>query len=602
MKDQSLSTTNNERKHLTGLSGSQGVAVGQVYVYDRVQKHFPHKTIADDEKEPEVQRVKDAIQKSVSDLSVLRQKLLSQGIDDSGGILDAHLMMMQDPLLFEETRKGIIDDNHGAEWALQTAIKKIQLLFQNMGDDYLKERHEDVQFVGERIFSTLQGHEAPTFDDLPAEAVVVGHDLAPADFLVLAKKRIAAVVIEKGGRASHTSILARAHRIPAVVGCKQILEMTDENVPIIVDGSRGDVILNPTTEDIQTYQALRESAKARWKRFRDEAHEPATTPDGQRVYVLANIEVANEVEPALKAGATGIGLYRTEFLYMDQDELPDVSKHVNAYTSIYKQLAEEQPAIFRTFDIGGDKLSKHFPPHQEDNPALGLRATRFALKYPEVLRIQLRGLLKASSCKRGAILFPMIGSVEEFRWCKKMLQEEAHKLKAAGHEVWDDIPLGAMIELPAAVWIADKLAKECDFFSVGTNDLLQYSLAVDRGNEELGRLYTPFGPSNLAMLAHLVEAGRKAGIPVSLCGEMASEPLLTPICIALGFSSISVNLSMIPRVKWLIRRISLSEAQAILQKCLAMDTAKEVRHYLIQEMTQRFPEMKERLETRVEDK
>jgi phosphoenolpyruvate-protein phosphotransferase (PTS system enzyme I) len=591
-----LSPQHQQRVCLQGFSGAQGIAVGQIYIYDRVQKHFPHREIDDSEKQSEVARLKKAIQNAIAELSTLREGLLKQGIDDSGGILDAHLLMMQDPLLFEETKNGILNENHAAEWALQVAVKKIQDLFQNMDDPYLRGRGEDVRFVGEHIFSALQNRKMPSFDDVPKDSVVVGHDLAPADFLVLAKKKICAVVIERGGKASHTAILARAHRIPAVVGCKDVLLQATENASIIVDGSRGEVYLNPLPEDLKKYAALQKSSEERWAKFLQEASLPALTPDGHEVYVLANIEVAEEVEPALNAGATGIGLYRTEFLYMDKEHLPTEKEHLQAYRQIFKSLHPDQPSIFRTFDIGGDKLTKLLPPHQEDNPALGLRATRLARKYPELLRTQLRSLLRASTSQQGAILFPMIGSVEEFRWCKQMVLEEAAKLKAEGLELWDDIPLGAMIELPSAIWVADKLAKECDFFSVGTNDLLQYSLAIDRGNEELGALYTPFGPSNLRMLTHVVKAGQDAGIPVSLCGEMASEPLLTPICIALGFSSLSVNLAMIPRVKWLVRRIKLADAQIMLEKCLDMDTAMEVQEYLTVEMVQRFPGLASRLE------
>ena len=591
-----MSPQNQKRICIQGFSGAQGIAVGQIYIYDRVQKHFPHREINDDEKSTEIDRVKNAIQNAIAELSHLRDRLLKQGIDDSGGILDAHLLMMQDPLLFDEMQKGILDENHAAEWALQVAVKKIQDLFQNMDDPYLKGRGEDVRFVGERILAALQNRKMPSFDDVPENSIVVGHDLAPADFLVLAKKNICAVVIEKGGKASHTSILARAHRIPAVVGCKDIVLQATENASIIVDGSRGEVFLNPLPEDLEKYAALQKSSEKRWAQFLQEAKLPALTPDGHEVYILANIEVAEEVEPALQAGATGVGLYRTEFLYMDKEHLPTEQEHYKTYQKIFNSLHQDQPSIFRTFDIGGDKLAKLLPPHEEDNPALGLRAIRLARKYPDLLRLQLRSLLRASTSKQGAILFPMIGSVEEFRWCKNMVEEEAAKLKAEGIELWDEIPLGAMIELPSAIWIADKLAEECDFFSVGTNDLLQYSLAVDRGNEELGDLYTPFGPSNLRMLTHVLKAGKAANIPISLCGEMASEPLLTPICIALGFSSLSVNLSMIPRVKWLIRRLKLSDSQTMLKRCLDMDTASDVRDYLAREMTQRFPELASRLE------
>ena len=591
-----MSPQHQQRVCLQGFSGAQGIAVGQIYIYDRIQKHFPHREIDNAEKDAEIERLKKAIKNAIAELSVLREGLLKQGIDDSGGILDAHLLMMQDPLLFEETQNGILKENHAAEWSLQVAVKKIQDLFQNMEDPYLRGRGEDVRFVGERIFAALQNRKMPSFDDVPKNSIVVGHDLAPADFLVLAKKKICAVVIERGGKASHTAILARAHRIPAVVGCKDVLLQATENAPIIVDGSRGEVYLNPLPEDLEKYAALQKSSEERWVKFLKEASLPALTPDGHEVYVLANIEVAEEVEPALNAGATGIGLYRTEFLYMDKEHLPTEKEHLQAYHQIFKSLHPDQPSIFRTFDIGGDKLAKLLPPHQEDNPALGLRATRLARKYPELLRTQLRSLLRASTTQQGAILFPMIGSVEEFRWCKQMVTEEADKLKAEGIDFWDDIPLGAMIELPSAVWVADKLAKECDFFSVGTNDLLQYSLAVDRGNEDLGALYTPFGPSNLRMLTHVLQAGKKAGIPVSLCGEMASEPLLAPICIALGFSSLSVNLAMIPRVKWLVRRLKLADSKIMLKRCLDMDTSMEVREYLTVEMVKRFPGLASRLE------
>lgn len=563
---------------------------------DRRQVRFPTYHIQPDQVESEVARLEGAVDEAKGVLNLLRERLVAEGDGEHTPILDAHLLMMQDPLLLEGARRHIREDHQCAEWALRCTVKEIKRRFDSLGDNYFRERRSDIDFVGERILSAMVREGERPVDRVPEDAVVIAHDLSPADTLALAKKKVRAFVTEVGGATSHTAILARALEIPAVVGCAGALEAAGRGDDIVVDGSKGEVVLHPSRVVMAKYRGIARRRQLLEAELLKEIAEPPVTVDGHRVELLGNIELEEEVEGALAHGARGIGLYRTEYLFLRGDSLPDEAVHTQAYQRVLAGLEPDMPLNLRTFDLGSDKLSNKLKLPKEDNPALGLRACRLALVHEELLRGQLRGMLRATSGRQGAIMFPMISGVTELRLMREILSEEMDALEKEGVEVWREVPVGIMMELPSAVWVADRLAEECDFFSVGTNDLIQYSLAIDRGNEHVAYLYHPLHLSNLRALKHVIDAGHEAGIPVSLCGEMAADPANTPIALALGFDSLSMPVAAIPQVKWCLRRLRKSDADGLLKECLSLSTAEEIERLVHNSMHELLPELVDAIE------
>jgi phosphotransferase system enzyme I (PtsI) len=579
------------RVALEGIGASQGVAIGQVYLLDRRRRRYPRHHVEKENRDAEVERLSRAVAEASVSLGQMKSRLIDDGHAEHVTILDAHQLMLQDPTLFEAAKKRITDESRCAEWALRSAVKEIKGHFSALGDDYFRERRSDIDFVGERIFNALMGATPQSTDLVPNEAVVIAHDLSPTDALSLLKKNVRAFVTEVGGKTSHTAIVARSLEIPAVVGCKGILEAAGNRDEIVVDGTDGKVVLHPSQRALSRAR-VRAKKKARLdEEFLEEATLPAITPDGHSVSLLANIELDDEVHAAVAHGAEGVGLYRTEFLYVNRSTLPTEAEHTEAYRRVIDALGPERKTVLRTFDLGGDKMALSVKIPKEDNPALGLRATRLGLSQPHLLRRQLRAMARAAIPDRTAILLPMIASVNELRRVREMLSEEMDTLERQGVPVWREIPVGAMIELPAAVWIADKLAEEADFFSVGTNDLMQFSLAIGRGNEHVAYLYHPLCLANLRALKHVIDAGHAANIPVGLCGEMGANPLFTPICIALGFSSLSMPANLIPRVKFVLRRFPHAEAVDLLERCLRANDTAAIETLVRTDLAARFPDL-----------
>jgi phosphotransferase system enzyme I (PtsI) len=469
-------------------------------------------------------------------------------------------------MLVDGTRRQILDDHKCAEWAIRATVQEIRARFDALGDAYFRERRSDVDFVGDRLLDAL-GPGAVVVDDVPADAVVVAHDLSPGDAISLSKRGVRAFVTEVGGSTSHTAILARALEIPAVIACRTVLERAARGEACIVDGERGEVVLSPSADVIARYDEEAGRRRERAEGLLRERDLPAETPDGFRVGLLANVEIPEEVAPAVARGAQGVGLYRSEFLFLNRSTLPTAAEHEAACRAILGDLAG-RPATLRTFDLGSDKMSAAMRAPREQNPALGLRGVRLGLARPSALRAQLRGMASALSAHRhGQILVPMVGNVAELRAVKQMLAEELDLLEREGVDVWRGIKVGVMIELPSAVWIADVLAKEADFFSVGTNDLIQYMLAIDRSNEHVAHLYQPLHPAVLKALRHVIDAGHRRGIPVGLCGEMAADPRLTPICLGLGFDSLSMPTASLRDVKHVVRTFPRADAVALVAAC-----------------------------------
>jgi phosphotransferase system enzyme I (PtsI) len=546
---------------LTGIGVAPGIAHGHVHLIDRRREKQPRHRVEPERIGDELARLDHAWAEAREALTTLLHKA-----GDHSAIIEAHLLMLQDPMLVDGTRRQILDDHKCAEWAIRATVQEIRARFDALGDAYFRERRSDVDFVGDRLLDAL-GPGAVVVDDVPADAVVVAHDLSPGDAISLSKRGVRAFVTEVGGSTSHTAILARALEIPAVIACRTVLERAARGEACIVDGERGEVVLSPSADVIARYDEEAGRRRERAEGLLRERDLPAETPDGFRVGLLANVEIPEEVAPAVARGAQGVGLYRSEFLFLNRSTLPTAAEHEAACRAILGDLAG-RPATLRTFDLGSDKMSAAMRAPREQNPALGLRGVRLGLARPSALRAQLRGMASALSAHRhGQILVPMVGNVAELRAVKQMLAEELDLLEREGVDVWRGIKVGVMIELPSAVWIADVLAKEADFFSVGTNDLIQYMLAIDRSNEHVAHLYQPLHPAVLKALRHVIDAGHRRGIPVGLCGEMAADPRLTPICLGLGFDSLSMPTASLRDVKHVVRTFPRADAVALVAAC-----------------------------------
>jgi phosphotransferase system enzyme I (PtsI) len=548
---------------LTGIGVAPGIARGHVHLIDRRREKRSRYRIEEAGVADELARLAHAWQVASDALTTLLHKA-----GDHSAIIEAHLLMLQDPMLVDGARRQIIEDHKCAEWAIRATVQEIRARFDALGDAYFRERRSDVDFVGDRLLDAL-GPGAVAVDDVPVDAIVVAHDLSPGDVISLSKRGVRAFVTEVGGSTSHTAILARALEIPAVIACRTVLERAGRGEPCIVDGERGEVILSPSPGVVARSDEEAARRRVRAEALLRELKLPAQTPDGFRVALLANVEIPEEVAPAVARGAEGVGLYRSEFLFLNRATLPTAAEHEAVCRAILGDLAG-RPATLRTFDLGSDKLSAALRAPREQNPALGLRGVRLGLARPAALRAQLRGMARALSAHRhGQILVPMVGNVAELRAVKQMLHEELDVLEAEGIDVWRDIKVGVMIELPSAVWIADVLAAEADFFSVGTNDLIQYTLAIDRSNEHVAHLYQPLHPAVLKALRHVIDAGHRRGITVGLCGEMAADPRLTPVCLGLGFDSLSMPTTSLGDVKHVVRSFPRHEALALVEACLA---------------------------------
>jgi phosphoenolpyruvate-protein phosphotransferase (PTS system enzyme I) len=556
---------------MQGIGAAPGVAFGHVHLVDRRKIRYPKHHVVPEQIPAELERLKNAIHDARASLDALKERA-----PDHSAILDAHIMMMEDPLLLDITRRFITDENQCAEWALRSAVQEIRKGFDALGDEYFRERRSDIDFVGDRILSAMVHTDLGQVDAVPEDAVVIAHDLSPADTIALSRKRVRAFVTEVGGATSHTAILARALDIPAVVGCAGILQRAGSGDTVIVDGGGGEVVLEPTPELVARYKSVAARRAQVFDELQREASLESVSLDGHRIGLLANVEIPEEIPAALLAGAEGVGLYRSEFLYINRHDLPSEEDHYAVSAAILDAVGN-MPATLRTFDLGSDKLAAAVRLPREHNPALGLRACRLGLARPHMMRAQLRGMIRAfSERRRGSILLPMIGSVEELMSVREMVDDEMNRLSAEGVDVWREMKLGVMIELPAAVWIADELATRCDFFSVGTNDLIQYALGIDRSNEQVAHMYQPLHPAVLRALKHVVDAARRHKIPISLCGESAADPALAPVLLGLGFDALSMPALAIPRVRYVIRRLRYDDSQRLVAAALGCVRTRDV--------------------------
>ncbi|HET9553548.1 MAG TPA: phosphoenolpyruvate--protein phosphotransferase [Anaeromyxobacteraceae bacterium] len=573
---------------LVGIGASPGIAIGRCWPMDRRKVRAPKRRLGPDEVEPELQRFRTALELSDLQLADVRRKVEAEGagLGDHTAIIDMHRMMLKDEMLVLEAQKLIREERINAEWAVKRAVRKIKGAFSDAADEYFKERRADVDFVGERIIKNLLGQQVDVEEVPPEGAVIVAHDLSPADTaLLLHDRKVGAFVTDAGAKTSHTAIVARALEVPAVVAVGRITALADKGDWVVVDGARGVVIINPSAGERADYEVARERFQEHERELLRSRDLPATTLDDVTVRLAGNIEFAEEVPSLLNHGGEAVGLYRTEFLYLQRDQLPTEEEHYLDARRILEALAP-RPVTIRTFDLGGDKLPAGMRVHTE-NPALGLRAIRYCLRQPEMFRSQLRGLLRASPHGTLRIMFPMISGINELRAAKRVLLDVRDELRREGIDV-PLPPVGIMIELPSAAMISDRLARECDFFSIGTNDLIQYTIGIDRQNKDVAYLYKPLHLAVLRLLKLVCDSAAAAGIPVSMCGEMAGEPLNALVLLGLGVTELSMNGTSIPLVKRVVRAARAADGRALAERVLALTSADEIEREVKDEMSRRF--------------
>lgn len=573
----------------TGIAASPGIVVGKLKIVDRQRVLVHELTVAPDDVAVEIDRLKKAISTTRIELEILKKDLEGTTGDEHLFFIDTHLLILADERLLVETAAIIESSLINSEGALRRILQKYRTTFEAIEDAYLRERISDVETVIEKILRTLTGEVQAAIAPDNGLTIIAAHDITPADILQMDRSQIIGMVTEVGGRTSHTSILARAFELPSVAGVDGIADPLLDGCAVIVDGLSGRVIVNPDREtflDNLKRKQRYEYSELELHKFRDL---PAQTVDGCLMSLKGNVELPEDGAAVLNHGGTGIGLYRTEMLFMNRQEMPDEEEQFCEYAAMQKAVSPH-PLTIRTLDAGGDKLLDGIQHVIEQNPALGMRAIRLSLSMPEEFKKQLRAVLRISAFGNVRIMFPMISGLDELRRAKLLLKECMADLLRDEIPFDSDIKVGIMIEIPAAVAMADLLAPEADFFSIGTNDLIQYTLAIDRSNEHLSEYFQPLHPAVLRSLQRVVEVAHKAGIDACICGEMAGDPLYLPILLGLGFDELSMSAASIPRVKQILRRCTSQQAAAIAQTCLTFSTASEIEVYLKSEITSHFAE------------
>jgi phosphotransferase system enzyme I (PtsI) len=583
-----MDSAKSDMRLFSGIAASPGIAVGRLRVVDRQSLTVDAIPVEHDSISSEIERLRTAIDQTRSELEAIRTRLAENTGSDHLFFLETHLQIMSDDRLFSETAAIIEDSLINAEGALRRTLLNYREFFAGIEDAYLRERISDIEAVVERILRTMTGQvHAPIRAD-HGQTIVVAHDLTPADILLMDKTGIIGMVTEAGGRTTHAAILARAFRLPAVAGIDDVADPAYDHALAILDGITGCLIVHPDQATFQRYLKLKQRYEYDERTWLKSAALPPVTLDGHCLALRGNVEVPEEGQFVLSHGGEGVGLYRTEMLFMNRQEMPEEDEQYRIYSAMQQAVAPHSLTI-RTLDAGGDKLLAGIRFSEEQNPAMGVRAIRLALAMPDEFKKQLRAILRVSANGATRIMFPMISGLEELRRVRALLDEVQNELAAAAIPFDRAIQVGIMVEVPSAVTIADLLAKEADFFSVGTNDLIQYSLAIDRSNEHLAAMYQPLHPAVLRSLRQVVQAAHQAGIPACICGEMAGDPFFLPILLGLGFDELSMNASSIPRVKHMLRRCSRERAAEIAAACFSFATAAQIEEFLKTQTAIHFP-------------
>jgi len=579
-----------ETRTYKGFGVSPGIAIGRAVIIEKKVASVYRVPIKEEDVGREVNRFLEALDVTRRELLDLKKKVSRSMGDEYASIFEAHALMVSDPSFADKVIQKIESEQVNAEWAVSEVQEELEARFESFDDEYLRDRGADVKDVGDSLLKNLQGIAHHDLSEITHDIVILADDLLPSDTVHFNRRPIVGFATESGGRTSHTSIIARSLFMPAVIGVPRLTQIVDNDELIIVDGYEGTVVVNPSPALVAEYRS-RVSRHAEYERkLLENRTISADTKDDRHISLQANIELVEELGDAIRFGAEGIGLYRSEFLYISKSPvLPTEEEHFN----LYRKLAEAVDpdwAVIRTFDLGGRKLAREVIGSKENNPVLGLRGLRLCMKHRDMFKTQLRAILRASAFGKIRIMFPLVSGIQELRQVKTLIREIKSELDGEGVGYNPELQIGIMIEVPAAAIIADLLATEVDFLSIGTNDLIQYSLAIDRSNENVGYLYEPLHPAILRLVSMVIQAGKKAGIPVSMCGEMASDPLYAIVLLGLGLEIFSMNPSSVPVIKNVIRSVRYKDCKRIAEVALQKKTAQEIEEFVIESVAMRFPE------------
>jgi len=572
---------------LKGIAASPGIVIGKVFTLTGDVVKVEERNISPEQVSNEVEKFNRAIELTLNELAEIQDQAKQKIGKEGEKIFNAHQLLLDDKIINEETIRKIQKDCKNADFAYYQVMQKFQSSLEGVDNEYFMGRVADIRDVKRRLIRNIQGKEPHYLNGLTNPAIIVAHDLTPSDTVVLDRQKVLAFATDRGGRTSHAAIMARSLEIPSVVGLKNITEIVETGDTIIVDGTEGIAIINPNSSEMNRYVKLREQYHEITKELSKIRDLPCRTLDGKDVELSANLEFPGEINSIITYGARGIGLFRTENLYLTKTELPTEEEQFDEYYKVAEKVSP-YPVIIRTLDIGGDKKSPIFEIPEEDNPFLGWRAIRLCLEKVELFKTQLSAILRASVMGNVKIMFPMISCLEEIYQAKKIFAQVKDELRSRKTPFDENIEIGVMIEIPSAAIMADIIAEEVDFLSIGTNDLIQYTLAVDRGNVRVANLYKRLPPSVLRTIKSVVHAGHSKGVWIGMCGEMAADPLATLILLGLDLDELSVSPSMLPEVKKIIRTITFQDAEKIADKALQMKTSEQVETYIRNVMSTRY--------------
>ena len=579
---------------IKGIPAAPGIAIGKVHIFGTEDMVPSERNIAKVDIPLEVERFKRALKKTKKEILAIEEKISKEMGVEHGKIFSAHLLVLEDSVLVQEVITRLEKKKKNIEVIFADVLNNYIGVLSEAKDEYLRDRITDIADVGKRILRNLIGVEARSLDNLNEKSVVIAYDLSPSDTAMMHKGRVLGFATDIGGRTSHTAIMAKSLEIPAVVGLESITDMVCNGDQVILDGIHGVVVLNPTKSVLEKYKKEKKKYETKEYDLTELRSLPSETLDGKKVVVAGNIELPEDVASVISHGAEGIGLYRTEYFYMNRKDLPSEEEQFNAYKSVVTRI-KPNSVIVRTLDLGGDKFLSQLEVPKEMNPFLGWRAIRFCLARPDIFKSHLRAILRASAFGNLKLMYPMISGVSELRQANTILEGVKKDLRKENIPFNENIPIGVMIEVPSAAITSDILAKEVDFFSIGTNDLIQYSLAVDRVNEKIAYLYEPAHPAVLSLIKMVIDSAHKHNIPVGLCGEMAGDIVLTLILLGLGLDEFSTSPIAVPEVKKIIRSVRFGEAKMIAEKALSFDTGKEVMKFASTKLKELVPDIAQEL-------
>ena len=558
---------------LKGKGVSKGIGIGNIKILKTEEVKLTAFKVED--KEKELNYFKECLDSVIEDTKKVIAKLSGTEAD----IMNAYLMILQDPTLIEETERLIKEEGYNAGYATKVGFETVEEVFKNMDDEYMSARATDIEDMKKRVLNKITNKDEMDLSDLPANTILVGKDLSTSDTAKLNLNSIAGIIIENGSENSHVAIMARTHEIPAIVGAKGIVANTKNDEYIAINGSTGEIFLAPSQDELAKLEEIKTELKDEKGSLAKFKNKKSITKDGYKTEIVANIGTPKDMDAVIENGAEGVGLFRSEFLYMDSDKMPTEDEQFEAYKEVL-QKAEGKRVIVRTLDIGGDKELKYLNLDKEDNPFLGYRAIRICLREPEIFKVQLRALYRASSYGKLAIMLPMISSIDELRAAKDIISEVKEELRVEKVKFDKNVKVGIMIEVPSAAIMAEQLATECDFFSIGTNDLIQYTVAVERGNEKISNLYTKFHPAVIRLIKLAIDGAHKAKIFCGMCGEAASDERFIPLLIGLGLDEFSMNPTKILSARKIIRTLNHKECKKLVQEILKMTSASQIRERL----------------------